>query len=68
MQYVITGVCALCLLKANNPVFNSCNNAALPDFFSWRGLSPPHPLPPEFIFLGVGGDRVGAVLRHCSFM
>lgn len=59
MQYVITGVCALCLLKANNPVFDSCNNAALPNFFSWTGLSPPHPLPPAFIFLGGGWGSGG---------
>lgn len=64
MQYVITGVFALCLRKANNPVFDSCNNAALPNFFLER-VSPPHPLPPEFIFWG---GWVGAVLRHCSFM
>lgn len=67
MQYVITGVCALCLLKANNPVFNSCNNAALPNFFPGEELAPLIPSLQNLFFLGGGWGLCYVIAASCRY-
>lgn len=64
MQYEITEVCALCLVRANNPVFNSCNNAALPNFFPGEGLVPLIPSLQNLFFWGVGGGYATSLQLH----